>query len=428
MSQKKIIIIGAGIAGLAAGTRLLEHGFDVLLLEARDRCGGRISTDNKLGIPIGRGAGWIHGIEHNPITALAQRFHAKMLPADTKHYVRFDRHGNSIPLDVMQAFDTKFDALLEQAKKLADEAKHDLALATVLTHLMKSEKFSSVEWDLFETKLRFFEGYIGAGYEFLSARHWDQEETWPGENCFLTNSYQPIIAGLSKNCPLQLNTVVTKINLRKNDVEIITENTSFYANAVIITLPLGVLQKNVVKFNPPLPDDKQKAIERLGMGLLDITAIKFPRIFWPEDSQAMFFTQFDTLSVATFFNTYRFTEQPILLGYYGGERARQLENFSDEKFIAKIKQNFQTFFGKSLPEPESYFITRWSQDPFSYGSYSYIPPGASCADYEAIGKPIANRLFFAGEATCANYLATTHGAYLSGIREADRIKSLYVDI
>jgi monoamine oxidase len=83
--------------------------------------------------------------------------------------------------------------------------------------------------------------------------------------------------------------------------------------------------------------------------------------------------------------------------------------------------NFKEFFGKSLPSPISYVNTRWSQDPFSNGSYSYILTGASGEDYEAIAKPILNKLFFAGEATSSKYPATTHGAYLSGIREAERI-------
>jgi monoamine oxidase len=135
----------------------------------------------------------------------------------------------------------------------------------------------------------------------------------------------------------------------------------------------------------------------------------------------MFFLPPDTLSIPVFFNLHNFTKQPILVGYSGGERARQLENFSDIEIIEKTKQYFKKIFGTKIPDPESYTNTRWSQDPFSYGSYSYIPPGASINDYQTIAEPIANKIFFAGEATSAQHSATTHGAYLSGIREADRI-------
>lgn len=81
-------------------------------------------------------------------------------------------------------------------------------------------------------------------------------------------------------------------------------------------------------------------------------------------------------------------------------------------------------FGKKIPGPESLITTRWSQDRFSYGSYSYLSVGASTSDYHAMAQPVSDRLFFAGEATSSRFLATTHGAYLSGIREAKRIKQL----
>lgn len=422
VNQKKIIIIGAGIAGLAACTRLIEYGFDAMILEARNRSGGRIWTDDTLGIPLGRGAGWIHGVEGNPIALLAKHSHTKMEPVDSNKFITFDRNGYPIPDADIQKFNIKFDELLKQAKELAYHSKHDISLASALSDIIKSKKFSPVESDLLEKQIRYFERHIGASYEFLSARYWDHEEMWPGENCFLTTSYQPIIEGLVKNCPVQLDTIVTQINTRANDIEIITENAIFYADAVIITLPLGVLKKNVVTFNPPLPNFKQQAIQRLGMGVFNITAIKFPTPFWPEEAQAFFFTHYDTLSISTFFNVHYFIQQPILLGISGGESARKLENLSDIEVIEKIMHGFKNIFGSQLPEPECYFNTRWSHDPFSYGSYSYIPTESSGDDYEAMAKPVSNKLFFAGEATCSKYPATTHGAYLSGIREAERIK------
>jgi monoamine oxidase len=186
-----------------------------------------------------------------------------------------------------------------------------------------------------------------------------------------------------------------------------------------------VLKKNDLVFNPPLPDYKQKAIQRLEMGLFNITAIKFPKPFWPTENHAMFFTQFDTSSIPVFFNLHHFISQPILVGFSGGKRARELENLTDAQLIEKTMHNFKKVFGAELPPPESYVNTRWSHDIFSYGSYSYIPTGASGDDYEAIAKPVLDRLFFAGEATSSKHAATTHGAYLSGIREAEKILNCY---
>jgi monoamine oxidase len=422
-SSKKIIIIGAGIAGLAAYHHLKEHGMDAMILEARDRCGGRIWTTNKLGIPLGLGANWIHGNDNNPIAQLATRFHANMSPVDPNDVIIFDRHDKPIPNAKIQHFNIKFERLLKQAKELACHSEQDMSLLSALSKLIPAENFSLVEEDLFAKKCRSFEGYLGAGCESLSARHWDQDEPWPGDNCFLPSSYQPIINGLQKNCLIQLNTLVKAINTHNDHVEIITENEVFYADAVIVTLPLGILKKNLVSFSPALPDNKQQAIQRLGMGIFNITALKFPTAFWPEKTPAIYFTPSRDLPITIFFNAYRFTQQPILIGYSGGEYARQLEALSDSELIEKTMRGFKSVWGSTIPKPESWINTRWSCDPFSYGSFSYVATGASGTDFETMAEPVANHLFFAGEAT-SKHPGTTHGAYLSGIREAEKIIKL----
>jgi monoamine oxidase len=356
--SNKVIIIGAGIAGLAACNRLTELGFEAHILEARNRSGGRISTDYTFGTPFGQGASWIHGEKGNPMTRLADEFQANKVIVDSNKFMTLDRNGHPYSENEIQQFNQKFDSLLKQAKQIAFLSKNDIPLSIALSRLIKKNNVTADEQDLITIKLLSLESYVGAGYESLSGRNWDEGEMWPGDNCYLTDTYQPIIDGLSKNCSIYLNEIVKKINTRANDVEIVTGNTNFYADAVIITVPLGVLKKNQITFNPPLPKEKQKAIQRLGMGLFNITAIKFPASFWPETCQAMFFLPPDTLSIPVFFNLHNFTKQPILVGYSGGERARQLENFSDIEIIEKTKQYFKKIFGTKIPDPESYTNTR----------------------------------------------------------------------
>ncbi|MDR3477371.1 MAG: FAD-dependent oxidoreductase [Gammaproteobacteria bacterium] len=424
VSRKKVFIIGAGISGLAACDHLIQHGFDARILEARDRSGGRISTDNSLGLPVSRGAAWVHGADGNPITQLAESAKVKLVESDFSRVNRFDRHGNLISQKDWEQFEKRFADLLEQAKQYAIHNNNDVSLSSAFSKFIKADQLSTLEQDMLHSKISFFENYMGASYEKLSARHWDQEETWPGNNCFLAASYGPIIDNLAKKCPIQLNCRVRQVNARSNDIEIITDNEVFYADAVIVTVPLGVLKKQDILFNPPLPPRKQQAIENLGMGLLNVIGIKFSTVFWPADQCAMFFSQPDSLSINAFINLFYFIQQPILLGYYGGETGSQLEQLTDNELIERTMSYFRKFFGMDIPEPESFFNTRWGQDPFSYGSYSYLAVGSSGEDYEALAAPCDGRLFFAGEATSSSYLATTHGAYLSGIREANRIINL----
>ncbi|HSW93423.1 MAG TPA: FAD-dependent oxidoreductase [Gammaproteobacteria bacterium] len=424
--MKKIIIIGAGMAGLAACTRLTELGFDARILEARNRAGGRIETDYSLGIPFGKGAGWIHGDENNPMTALAKQFNAKMVPIDSDQITVFDKKGLPVPPSEIEKFEVEFNACLDNAKKLACHETSDISLSAALDRLTPFEQMSALEQSLFDRKLKSIASYEGADAASLSARTYGDAKMWPGENCFLTTTYQPIIEGLAKKCRIDLNTTVKAINYHENQVEIVTQDTSMFADLVIITLPIGVLQKNSVQFNPPLPKNKLKAIQSVGMGLLNITAIKFPKLFWPEKQHALLFTEFDPSSTSIFINLAPLMSQPVLVGYTGGESAFQLEKQPDEEIIKKIMVNFRNHFTTDLPDPESFIITRWSEDPFSYGSYSYFKTGSTSADYDALAEPIGNKLFFAGEATCSTCPSTTHGAYLSGIREAERIRKISI--
>jgi monoamine oxidase len=122
---------------------------------------------------------------------------------------------------------------------------------------------------------------------------------------------------------------------------------------------------------------------------------------------------------------HHFIKEPILIGYSGGDNARRLETYSDKAVIDIIMRDFKKLFGHDIPAPTDYVNTRWSHNPFSYGSYSYLKTGSSPTDYDVMAQSVSDRLFFAGEATSSKYPATTHGAYLSGIREAKKIKDIF---
>ena len=418
---KKVIIVGAGIAGLAACRYLAEHGVDAQILEARDYCGGRIRISHDLGIPVGQGALFIHGIENNPVAALAETFHAELQVTDWLKSVTYDRHGKLIPPEITQEFRVFFNAVLEQAKQMAVASKQDMSLASAISEFINPDNLSELEQDLLEGRNKFFEGYVGASSHALSARHWDQDEGWPGDNVFVIDSYENIIKGLAEACSVKLNMPVNKINLLDNQVEVVTATANYFADAVIVTVPLGVLKHGDIEFNPPLPFAKQKAINHLNMGLLDILNLRFSRAFWPRESHSMNFSGFNDLSFSSFFNLHHFIEEPVLIGFSGGDKAAHLENFTDAEIIEKTMSDLKKVFGNSIPHPESYCLSRWGKDTYSYGSYSYTPINSSGIDYEELADPINNLIFFAGEATDPRHPATTHGAYLSGIREAERI-------
>ncbi len=185
---------------------------------------------------------------------------------------------------------------------------------------------------------------------------------------------------------------------------------------------MGVLKNKNIIFFPELSLPKQEAINKLDMGLLNIFAMQF-KTFWPGDCHAFFLP--DSHLCSMFLNAKRFTNLPILISYFGGIKGRALETIPDKILIEKMIAHLRYFFGKKVSYPNNYFITRWFMDNFSYGSYSYLPVSATPHHREILAESENNKLFFAGEATMIKFPATVHGAYLSGIREANKVKQLF---
>lgn len=420
--QPSIIIIGSGIAGLAADNYLAKHGVSAKILEARDRVGGRICLDNSLGVTLGRGASWLHGTEGNPLSDLLSKRDESFFTFDSKLFYFYNKSGNKIADADINQFNELFDSELNISKKHAFACEHDLSLFSSLSKSFDlTKKLTTDEEDLFFEKLKFFENYIGANYENLSARYWDAEESIPGPHGVLSDAYGHVIKALSENCDIYFNTIVQSITRTNIGVIVNTTTGSYVADKVIVTVPLGILKQNDIVFQPDLPTTKMRAIQQLGMGLFNIIALRFSYCFWDSTCHAFSLPEKDIFS--TFFNIGKFLNTPILLGYVGGDTGRRLEMRSDQNIVEDLMKIFRKYFDRSCPEPESFFVTRWSSDPFSRGSYSYYGVGSSYDDRDYLAEPIDSQIYFAGEATHREFPATTHGAYLSGIREAKRILS-----
>ena len=186
------------------------------------------------------------------------------------------------------------------------------------------------------------------------------------------------------------------------------------ADRVIVTVPLGVLKAQTIAFDPPLPERKRRAIERLGFGLLNKVVLSFEEAFWPE-SPDMIGLVGPNQPVADLVSGLTFAGTPLLVGLRGGAAARSREALSDQDAIGEV------LAALGAPEPSGALVTRWAADPSARGSYSFLAVGSTPADLRALAEPLGERLLFAGEATHEEFFATVHGAYMSGIREAGRI-------
>lgn len=410
---EKIIVVGAGLSGLAAAKKLHPH-HEVLVLEARDRIGGRTWTDKLGGLSTDMGASWIHGANRkNPILKLAQEYQLELQESDYDSVSTY-RNGQR----VKEFSSRQLAAFFSRFHSAAEASNHNLA--QVLVDTSSSQEKLPADWRRLLSTVS-IEHEFATDLENLSFASIDEGLDMKGPDMLIKSGYQNIANELSQGLDIRLNTVVTKINFQGKTVTVETETERFEAHRVVLSVPLGVLKSQQIQFTPELPQRIARAIDELEMGTLNKIWMKFPKVFWPENSDLLRRLGDDHRNFPEWVNAYSLTGEAVLLGFNAGSHAQKLEKLSDTEMTEQAMRALRDMFGPDVPEPEAVKITRWSSDKFSRGSYSYLPFGVSSKARSAFHRAIDQKVFFAGEHSSVHFPSTTHGAYLSGIRAADSI-------
>lgn len=311
---------------------------------------------------------------------------------------------------------------------IQDGLSQDISIGSVSSPLIKRirQRRGAAIGDMVNFLVRSEVGIeFGADLNQMSLKYFDQNEAFSGSDLLLKPGYISLIDGLAQGLNIRFNQLVRGISWSSSGVRVTTESGVFDADRAIITLPLGVLKRGDIEFSPGLPTAKANAIAKLRMGVLDKTYFKFPTAFWQTREDSIGFIGNVGAKSSTQIPEYYTLDQalgvPILFGFTAGAQARRFEQLDLTTISAGSMASLRRIFGSSVPEPEAVMQTRWSSDPYSYGSYSYISVGAKTEYYDTLAQSIDNRVFFAGEATHRRYPGTVHGAYLSGIREASLV-------
>ena len=412
--DKTVVILGAGIAGLAAARQLKTLGFKkIIVLEGRDRIGGRIVTDRSMGFPIDMGAAWIHGPNNNPISTLARSANAATFVTVDESLVVFNQNGVKLATNAVADAYVRYEALLKKIKSASAVNKSMRQVIaeqdpSVLTDLL-------MQWQL----TSFAEFDAGGDITQLSSKYWDEDENFVGTDVILPNGYDAITTFLSREvADIRLNQTVLAVDYASAKIKITTDKGVVEADRLICTVPLGVLKSNKITFTPALPTARKAAINRLQMGVVNKVVLKFDQKFWG-DEQYIGFTDATKGKFPYFLNLTKVTPSVFgLVAFSFGNYASEMEALTDAQIQTEIMTTLRKLYGSAIPNPTKLNVSRWQKDPFSGGAYSFQSVNSTPEDFTELAQPINGKLFFAGEHTNLAYRGTVHGAFLSGERVA----------
>jgi monoamine oxidase len=406
-SNVDVAIVGAGAAGLSAARTLNAAGKSVVILEAMNRIGGRAFTESEiLGMPFDWGCAWIHSADRNPFFPLAKQW-------------GFDLAQHDDSVDRVYYGSRRFaDKEMKRVKQVRD----DIVRANERAAKQRDGAVSSIQ------QIRTPEEQVAATYigpmdmavdlDELAIRDYDdQAELEP--NYLVREGLGSVVRSFGDGLPISLETPVRRIRYGGPGVVLETGKGEISARACVVTVSTGVLRAGSIAFDPVLPDWKETAIADVPMGML----AKIPLLL---DGERFGLKPFEDIlceqqsNQDIYFLAFPF-DFNLMIGFVGGDFGWEMSAAGRDVAVdfatGALKRMFGNDAGKHVVKGE---LSRWASNPWVRGAYSAARPGRTAARRE-LGRPVANRLYFAGEALAGEFAQTVGGASLSGQRTAKEV-------
>ncbi len=335
-APSRVLVVGAGAAGLAAARELTDLGHEVLVVEARDRLGGRVDTRLLGGaVPVDLGASWIHGVDGNPLTDLAAAAGVRLMPSDFDSVAVRDAEGRLVD-------ETALDEVYERFADAIDADQPSTAVSDLLDRL--SSGLTDRQRALFDyVRNTEIVHEFGVDANRLTLAAFDEGEEFGGGDAIVPDGMGLLLGALTDGYDVRTRAPVARVTRTLEGAAVeLHDGEQLQADVVLITVPLGVLQSGDIVFDPPLPAINQAAIGRLGMGRLEKVALRFDRSFW-DDSEYLGFTG-DPNPFSEWINLDAVSDAPVIVALIGGSVAEQLMTWPDQAIIDEAVAALTTMF------------------------------------------------------------------------------------
>ncbi len=425
---ERVIVVGAGISGLVAARALHLSGVDLVVVEGRDRIGGRTHTVELAGAAVDLGGSWIHNGAGSPMLPLVAELGIERMPASNTGIAVgaavLNRVNGVFPdVEARKALTSAMAGLFMSAARV-DEVDCGADLERAMAMLLPDVD-ASVRGTL-GALLAMNEGKDADDVDFSTfasaffAGGTDHEDVMP------RGGYRLVVEHLAGGSDIRTGEAVRKIVEGPNGVTVHTASGTFTGTHAVVTVPLGVLKAGAIEFDPKLPAAHAEAINRVGFGALEKVVLAYERAVWQVDGSPIHLTVVDSpeplwpviLDLSTWYGV------PVVVGMATGDHGRALAAMPEAERVAALHETICELGGPDTPDPIAFATTSWATDPFLLGCYTNIAPGTDPAQHTIDVATLATphgRVLFAGEHTCQRGTSTVDSAWITGVREASRL-------
>ncbi|HRD63109.1 MAG TPA: NAD(P)/FAD-dependent oxidoreductase [Nocardioides sp.] len=420
----RVVVVGAGIAGLTVANALTAAGVDCVVVEARDRIGGRLHTVEVDGHVADLGGAWIHHPEGNVLSDWVEHAAVPWIvdPTGTRFTGADLGEGRRLgPEELAGVGYAVFEPVARRVRADLAAGRPDRSVAEVVDEYLAEAGPPGAERDRLRQLMAAMVEQDGAGpFDAISARWALTEDMFVGDvvDHVPVGGYRSILSPLAAGLAIRLGLAVRRIEQTGDGVRVVGDGWSESGTHAVVTAPLGVLKSGAVEFVPPLPPQRQAIIDRTGFGTLEKVVLAFDEPFWRDRDPGLQHSVIypaDRREPAIW--TWDFGLSPTLMFLVAHGAASSMRRDP----LAWAVEQLEAVYGEPLPiAPTAFASTDWLGDRYARGAYAHVCFGERASDLDALGEPV-DRICFAGEYTGSERAGYADGAMSSGLREAKRL-------